>query len=271
MFGLSFFCHPLLSFSVLFFRPPRGIIPVCRQHHLSIAGAGMSKQNLIGTYAERTVHALLKCHFELDIAYHEVAYAGYIADIKRGDSIVEIQSTQFYRLRSKLKAFTAECSVNVVYPVPHRKQIVWIDRKTGEVSKPRLSPKKGSVYSIFPELVDLHELLLCPSLSFTVVLLNMTEYRYTSPDEKYPHSMRFGARRADRLPTEIVDTYTLSGRESYTALIPESLGGSFTISELAEAAKISYRTAQKMTTALRTLGILCEGGRRGRQLLLELK
>lgn len=229
------------------------------------------QQVLIGTYSEKTVHALLKQYFEPDSRYHEVKYAGYIADIKHDNRIVEIQSTQLYRLRKKLAVFCQECEVNVVYPVPRRKQIVWIDSETGEVSKPRLSPKKGSVYSIFPELADLHELLLCPSLSFTVVLLDITEYRYTSTEsEKYPHSMRFGARRADRLPTEIVSQYTFSGRESYISLLPCELGEQFTISELAEAAGITYRLAQKMCVVLRTLGYLRGCGKRGRCILLEL-
>ena len=127
------------------------------------------------------------------------------------------------------------------------------------------------MYSIFPELADLHELLLCPSLSFTVVLLDITEYRYTSTESvKYPHSMRFGARRADRLPTEIVSQYTFSGRESYISFLPSELGEKFTISELAEAAGITYRLAQKMCAVLRTLGYLRGCGKRGRCILLEL-
>ena len=75
------------------------------------------QQVLIGTYSEKTVHALLKQYFEPDSRYHEVKYAGYIADIKHDNRIVEIQSTQLYRLRKKLAVFCQECEVNVVYPV----------------------------------------------------------------------------------------------------------------------------------------------------------
>ena len=230
----------------------------------------MDNRESIGTYAEKTVHSLLKEFFEPDRANHEVPYMGYIADIKCGDCITEIQSTQFYRLREKLKAFTSECSVNVVYPIARRKRIVWIDRNTGAVSAPRLSPKKGSVYDIFPEIAQLSPILPCKNLSFTAVLLDVTEYRRTGDSELYPHSTRFGARRGDRLPTEIVSVYMLSDRNSYTALLPESLPARFTIGELAREACVSYRVAQKTVSVFRALGNARSCGKRGRYILFEL-
>ena len=121
-------------------------------------------------------------------------YKGLIADIKRDNNITEIQSAQFIRLREKIPVFTEEDELTVVYPIPRIKKIIRIDTKSGKISKPRVSPKKGTVYDIFTELYGIRDLLCNPRLHFRAVLLDITEYRYISEIK----GSRKKVRRADR-------------------------------------------------------------------------
>ena len=59
----------------------------------------------IGTFREKTVHAVLKHYYAPDENTHEVAVGNYVADIFDGESIWEIQNGNFYKIRAKLDAF----------------------------------------------------------------------------------------------------------------------------------------------------------------------
>lgn len=133
----------------------------------------MNQKN-IGTYNEKTIHALLKKRYESNEKYHEIRYKNYIADIKKDNRIYEIQSANFYRMRDKIEAFTAEDDLMIVFPIPREKNIVWIDPDTGESSKPRRSPKKGSEYDIFHEIYMIRDLISNPRLGFIAVLMDVT-------------------------------------------------------------------------------------------------
>lgn len=85
----------------------------------------------IGRLNERTLHLTLKNMLEPDPAFHEVKYLGYVADIKRGNEIIEIETRSFANLRKKLDAFLEDCTVTLVYPVACPKYVVWVDPVTG--------------------------------------------------------------------------------------------------------------------------------------------
>lgn len=221
---------------------------------------GHTMKKSIGTYNEKTVHSVLKAFFEPDKSFHEVRYKGLIADIKKDNNITEIQSAQFGKLRDKISAFTAEDELTVVYPIPRQKKIVRIDTQNGEMSKPRVSPKKGTVYDIFPEMYGIKDLLCNSRLHFRAVLLDITEYRYVSVVK----GSRKKVRRADRIPFSIAGITELRNPCDVEALIPEMLNREFTSEDFAKAAGISGRTARTVILVMRTLGILKICGKSGR-------
>ena len=87
----------------------------------------------IGTLKEKTVHAVLKYYYAPDEKMHEVPIGHYVADIYTGKAILEIQNGNFYKMRSKLDAFLKEYPVTIIYPIPHKKWIIWMDEETGEL------------------------------------------------------------------------------------------------------------------------------------------
>ncbi len=214
----------------------------------------------IGIYNEKTVHSVLKAFFEPDKAFHEVRYKGLIADIKKDNNITEIQSAKFIRLRDKIPAFTEEDELTIVYPIPRQKKIIRIDTQSGKISKPRISPKKGTVYDIFIEMYGIRDLLCNPRLHFRAVLLDLTEYRYVSEIKR----SRPKVRRADRIPFTIAEIIELRNPCDAEVLIPDVLNREFTSDDFARAARISGQKARMAILVMRTLGILKISGKSGR-------
>ena len=57
---------------------------------------GVDRQRFsIGTYGEKTVHAILKNYYEPDEDHQEIPIDNYVADIYRDGQIIEIQTRQF--------------------------------------------------------------------------------------------------------------------------------------------------------------------------------
>ena len=119
---------------------------------------GVDRQRLgIGTLSEKTVHAIFKDYYEPDEDHQEIPIENYVADIYKDGEIIEIQTRQFNRMRGKLQAFLPLYPVTIVYPIPYEKWLIWIDEDSGELSKKRKSPKKGSTYQAFKELYNVPE------------------------------------------------------------------------------------------------------------------
>ena len=119
---------------------------------------GIDRQRLgIGTYGEKTVHAILKNYYEPDEDRQEIPIENYVADIYANGEIIEIQTRQFNRMRDKLTTFLPLYPVTIVYPIPREKWLIWIDEESGELSQKRKSPKKGNPYHAFSELYKIKE------------------------------------------------------------------------------------------------------------------
>lgn len=72
---------------------------------------GKDRQRMgIGTYSEKTVHAIFKNYYEPDEEKQEIPIDRYIADIFTGEEIIEIQTRSFDRMRDKPEGFPATVS-----------------------------------------------------------------------------------------------------------------------------------------------------------------
>lgn len=221
----------------------------------------------IGTLSEKTLHAILKRYYEPHTDNHEISIGSYVADIIGENGVIEIQTTDFSRLKEKLTAFLELCPVTVVHPIAKKRWLVWIDPVSGAVSKPRKAPCKDIRADIFLELLRVQELLNHPSLRFVFPLLEIEEYRYLNPKQRNPHKK---ATRCDKLPLQIFEELEFHTLADYQAFLPNDLPEQFISRDFAKAAKCALSTAQLMLKFFTELGLVERIGKQNRSCLYQL-
>ncbi len=220
----------------------------------------------IGQLSEKTLHAVCKFYLEPDEGLHEVTVEGLVADVCRADgSIVEVQTRNFDRLREKLKRFLPEHEVEVVYPLPAAKRVIWIG-EDGSLSEPRRSPKKGRHTDACYELWRIKEFLEDPHLTVRLLFADMDEYRLLNG---WSRDKKHGSTRYERLPGELREELVLRERADYEeAFVPElAFPGEFTAAEFQKENRMTKRMASYTIGFLRAIGAVEKCGARGRAYL----
>ncbi len=216
------------------------------------------KSGGIGTLTETSLHAGIKAWLRQPGDQFEVSLDGYVIDVVRGRQLIEIQTGNFGAIKRKLAALLAQHPVQVVYPVAAAK---WIVRQTavGRPIRRRKSPKKGQALDLFAELVRIPHLLDHPRLTITALL--------THQEEIWRDDGRGSWRRrrwsiVDRRLLSVASAHTFTAVADYLQLLPPDLPQPFTNRDLADAASIRLRLAQRVTYTLRHAGALSAAGKR---------
>lgn len=214
---------------------------------------GTARKRLgIGTYQEKTVHAVVKHYMDPNPANQEQRIGMFVADICNEQGIIEVQTANFNTMRKKLSAFLKQYPVTIVYPVPYCKWLCWINPETGEVSQKRKSPKKGTPQMIFRELYKIRPFLSNPRLHFSILLIHMEEYRLLNG---WNRDKKRGSSRYDRIPICLEDQIDIEGKQSFSKLVPQDLPEQYTTTDFAKKAGITVSDAQKAMLLLTELGI----------------
>ncbi len=219
---------------------------------------------IIGTLNEHTLHLALKTFLEPDSQYHEIPCEGYVADILRGNDIIEIETRSFSNLKKKLDRFLSNHTVTLVYPVAVRKMVAWIDPETGKVSTKRKSPKIGRPIDVMYELYKLLPYLGHPNFRLKIVLCEMDEYKRL---DGWSRDKKRGATREDRVPTgfiEVIDVIRLCDYEKLVECIPN---GEFTASDFGKQNHCKGRYPWYALKVLTHVGLVEQCGCRGRAYL----
>ncbi len=206
----------------------------------------------IGTLNEGSLHARLKQLYAQPGDQFEVPIEGFVADIARGKQLIEIQTSAFGAMASKLDRLLEEYEILIVHPIAVG---TWLERPEKQRRK---SPKKGSVADIFDELVSVPTLLDHPNLTLDVVLVDVTKVQVFDPAAR---RKRGGYRTVDRRLDEIVDQIRFSTVADLATLIPNGLPDPFTTNDLAKASGFRRDQAQRMAYCFRPLGVFEEVGR----------
>ena len=204
----------------------------------------------IGTYNEKTLHRVLKYFFEPDDSYHEIPVGDHIADIKRENRIIEIQTSALSTIRKRLDFFLRSYGVELVYPIVGRKNLVWIDPESGNAAAPVPVRKIWKAVSVLPELGRLGELFYDPNLTVKCVILEATEYRLR---DGWGSGGKRGAHRVDRVPTDLLDIETVASPDDVRRLLPFEQNAEFTSKEFAKACGFSHKSTRDISMALRFL------------------
>lgn len=207
---------------------------------------------IIGTLNEGSLHAALKDWYAAPGDDFEVPLEGFVIDIKRGDHLIEIQTGSFGAMGRKLDRLLEEYTIQLVYPVAVES---WL-HKPG--APPRKSPKKGSIYSLFDELVSLPTLLDNPNLTLDVVLVAVDKIQVNDPKARRG---RGGFRTVDRQLREVIARHRFETVEDLIKLVPVSdLPKEFTTADIATVAGVHRSVAQKIAYCFRPLGIIDQIG-----------
>jgi hypothetical protein len=225
-------------------------------------------QNGINVYNEKSLHAELKKWYAQPDDLFEVAMAGYIIDLVRGDLLVEIQTGSFSPLKRKLARLAQTHPVRLVFPVAQEKWIVHLPVQPGDTPTRRKSPWRGRVEHVFQELVYIPTLLQQENFSLEVLLIREEEVR--SYDSKKSWRKKGWVTQERRL-LSVIDRRIFYTPDDLAQLLPQDLQGPFTTRELAKKMSQPGWLAQKMVYCMKKMELLLPCGKRGRSILYECR
>lgn len=221
----------------------------------------------IGTLGEKTLHAVIKDFIEPDPARQEVTIGTFVADIVQGDTVIEVQTAGFNRLRAKIDAFVPEYKLSIIHPLPARKWLSWYDPETGERISRRLSPKRGRAADALRELYRIRPWLLEPGVSVTLCYVDLDEHRLL---DGYARQKKKGSTRVDRVPVALDRIEHLRQPEDYLDFLPPDLPDEFRSKDLREAGSYRDKQAFVVLRLLRDFGLVELCGQEGRAPLYRL-
>jgi hypothetical protein len=206
----------------------------------------------IGTRGEGSLHAALKLHVSQPGDRFEVPLHGFVVDVLRGDTCIEVQTGGFAAMGAKLDHLLGDFHVHVVHPIATAS---WIERRDLPTRK---SPKRGCLHDVFDELVSVPTLLDHPNLTLEVLLVEVDVVKV--PDAAM-RRRRGGWRTVDRRLRSIVGRHGFRTPADLAALLPADLPSEWTTRDLAERSGIARRRAQQMAYVLRANDLVVEVGR----------
>lgn len=208
-----------------------------------------SKRPQIGTLNEGSLHAAVKALYARPGDEFEVPLEGFVIDIRRGDLLVEVQTSSFGSLGRKFDRLLGPYRMLLVHPIALETYLQRPGRKA------RRSPKRGSIYGLFEELVSIPTLLDHPNLMLDVVLVSVTDVQQVAPRAGR------GFRTTDRQLREVLEIRRFGGTDDLARLLPAALPAEFTTSDIAASAQVPRDVAQRMAFCFRALEVITEVGR----------
>lgn len=226
-----------------------------------------SKTKGIGTISEKKLHKIIKLFLENNEKHHEVKIGQYYADIFSNNIIYEIQTRALNKLRTKLDYFLNLYETHIVFPIPYKKIIHWINCETKEIIETRKSPKTGSIYDSILELYKIKPFLLNSNLKIMLIFLNIEEYRNL---DGWSNNKKKGSSRYERIPTELIKIIEINKIEDYKLFLPENLPNNFSNNDFKNFAKINLRQATTCTNILSYLKIITPIAKAGRRIIYKI-
>ena len=215
----------------------------------------------IGLLNEKPLHASLKKWYAQPGDQFETVVDGFVIDIVRDDLLLEIQTGNFASIKSKLKDLVRAHRIRLIYPIAQEKWIIKLAKgRSGGITR-RKSPKRGRMEDLFWEMVSLPQMLANRNFSLEVLMIREEEVRRYEGKRKW---RRRGWVIEERRLLGVVDQRLFEEPADWRALLPESLGESFTTRDLAKAMGIRRQLAQKMAYCLRKVRVIELIGKRGR-------
>lgn len=208
----------------------------------------------IGTLNEGSLHAALKLQYSKPGDQFEVPMEGFVIDIVRSagqpdELLIEIQTGSFGAMGNKMDRLLLERKMLLVHPIA----VESILHKPN--ARPRKSPKRGSIYSLFDELVSIPTLLDHPNLELEVVLVRVTKTQKHDPKARRG---RGGFRTVDRVLDAVLETHRFDTLDDLLRLLPEDLPETFTTADLAASGIMNRDAAQRLAYCFKAAGLFTQ-------------
>ena len=215
---------------------------------------------------ETTLHRQLKSLYAGPEARVEERLDTFRIDAVRAGQLVEIQHGSLGAIRDKIARLLKSHAVLVVKPLVVRKTLVKLAKRGGKEVSRRLSPKQGSVLSLFDELVYFTRVFPHENLTLETPLVEVEERRYPG------HGRRRRWRQNDYVTEDqrllaVQGVYRFQTTADLLALLPATLPDQFHTGELAELLGIQRWIAQRIAYCLRQTGAAEVCGKQGNTLV----
>ena len=216
---------------------------------------------------ETSLHRDLKTVYADRDAQFEVPFGRYRIDVVNGCELVEIQHGSLSAIRDKIRELLeGDHAVTVVKPIIHRRRLVKLDAKGGDVIEERMSPKRGKIADLFDELIHFTRAFPHPQLTLEVPIIDVEERRYPG------HGRRRRRRESDyqiedKRLIEILETHRFRTASDLRRLITGKLPREFDTAELARAMNEPRHIAQRVAYCFREMGAARPVSKRGNAIL----
>ena len=218
---------------------------------------------------ETSLHRELKRIYAGADAQSEVRHGKYRIDVVDGDELVEIQHGSLAAIRDKVRELLETHAVRVVKPIVASKLLVKRSRKQGPVAERRRSPKQGTLFSLFDELVYFTKVFPHPRLTLEVVLVDVEEWRYPGRGRRRRYRKNDFVIEDQKL-CQVLSTHRFRTAADLAALVPTHLPAPFHSGQLADALGVLRPVAQRIAYCFRETGAARLVGKQGNALLYEL-
>ncbi len=222
----------------------------------------------IGILKEKTLHSIVKDFYAPSEEAKEIRVGDFVADICYEDKIIEIQNGNFAHLVPKLEAFLPKYKVTVVYPIPYRKWMCWIDPETGEQTARNAPRGNFNLYKIFRDLYSIRKFLLHPGFTLILTCLEIEEYRV---QDGWGRGGKRGSHRYDRIPLRLLDEIEIKSLEGYNRFLPDDLPDEFTTKEFQKLVKYRGKYFGTTVRVLEEIGMIERCGKRKQAYLFKKK
>lgn len=221
----------------------------------------------IGVRNEKSLHAALKQYYARPGDHLEVAVDGFIVDIMRGDTLIEIQTRNLSAIRRKLVALLEEHPVRLIHPVTAEKWIVRMSASGKKIIGRRKSPKLGHLTELFDELVSIPDLINHPNLVLEIAMIREEEIRRADGRGSW---RRRGQSIHDRKLLKVLETTTFEKKQDFAHFIPERLEQPFSNASLAHKLSRPINSVRRMTFCLKKMGVIEKVGKNRNELLFKI-
>jgi hypothetical protein len=224
------------------------------------------KNRSIGTKNESSLHRSLKYYYA-EPGKTEETRSGYVCDaIGTDGEIIEIQTGNFSGLKKKIPALAKSGKVRLIYPVIVNKTIELYSTEKKLISS-RKSPKKGTMWDIFDELIYVPDFLKLKTLTIEIIFVDAIERRKNDGKGSW---RRKGISIEDKILINRREGIILKRRIDWKKhFLP--LKKECSTKTLALTANIKDETARKVIYSLEKAGILEKTHKEGRSWIYRIK